>query len=101
MYNFRTLRGEEEGEGGRKKIIKKKKLISHLLLIEDLPLVITAATRQGGSGNFIATALSGLPTPQLGWFGGWFFFLFFSLFFFLIFWKSGKQFLHQVTASGG
>lgn len=35
--------------------------------------------RQGGSVNFIATLLNGLPTPQLGWFGG---FLSLFLFFF-------------------
>lgn len=39
--------------------------------------------RQGGSVNFIATPLNGLPTPQLGWFG-----VFLSLFVFLEVWKT-------------
>lgn len=41
--------------------------------------------RQGGSVNFIAAPLNGLPTPQLGWFGGFFIF-FLSLF--LEVWKT-------------
>lgn len=53
-------------------------LVYHLVLIQGSPTVITSATRQGGSVNFIATVLNGLPTPQLGWFG-WFFFVFGSL----------------------
>lgn len=70
-------------------------LVYHSVLIQGSPIVITSATRQGGSVNFIATVLYGLPTPQLGWFGGFFFF--FSLFF----WKSGKRFMHNVIASRG
>lgn len=49
-------------------------LVYHSVLIQGSPIVITSATRQGGSVNFIATVLYGLPTPQLGWFGGFFFF---------------------------
>lgn len=44
-------------------------LVYHSVLIQGSPIVITSATRQGGSVNFIATVLNGLPTPQLGWFG--------------------------------
>lgn len=66
-------------------------LVYHLVLIQGSPVVITSATRQGGSVNFIATVLNGLPTPQLGWFG-WFF---------CCFWKSGKRFMHNVIASRG
>lgn len=68
-----------------------KMLVYHSVLIQGSPIVITSATRQGGSVNFIATVLNGLPTPQLGWFG----------FVFVFFWKSGKRFMHNVIASRG
>lgn len=50
-------------------------LVYHSVLIQGSPILIFSATRQGGSVNFIATVLNGLPTPQLGWFGGLFCFV--------------------------
>lgn len=79
-----TISGRGEGWGE-----KKKMLVYHSVLIQGSPVVITSATRQGGSVNFIATVLNGLPTPH-NWIGLVFFF-----------WKSGKRFMHNVIASRG